>query len=859
VKPSSDDRYAAALESLVSPFDLILPGIGLVVAPSGEQAFIAAALAPLLGAAVLPLDEAAASDPVAPRVLVAGLPPDTATAAHQLTELNGRRDFISSRGRMIVVIVSPFEIVQFQRHAPDVYSSIRFLKVVRFVPDPAVDEAEARASLARYHRERFGRLDLRGFIRSEEEDVSFSIEEIYQDIQASYISRARLPLGSAEEGTDRRVLGWLEVLPRDRPIAVLGHPGSGKTFLLRWLALATGRPEVQASLKIAAPLPLLASLAAYTQAPQPMDLLEYLTESLLAAGQPAAHVIHKAIDAREAVFLLDGLDEVGDETARRRVLDAVGRLEEQVPGCLLLVTSRIAGYGPDIIDAHHLLLSPLDDEVIRSFLVRWCELYAVGRLGGSDVVRRNAQSEGQQLAKDVLGSAGVLALARNPLMLTVLAIVHRAGVRLPDHRVELYAHATRVLVERWNRVRSLSGDGSAPPLKAVDAVRLLGPLALRMVRSGTSTVIDEGALRVHVERVLEAGTLRGVASADEIITLFRKDLGLLVEQAPGVYAFLHLTLAEYFAAWELVRSDALERLAADPTRAYLSQVREVLLLAAGELGVLRGDDGRLDQLVATLVGSALQRTGYPSPTVPSLLAGLLSDDPHLTGDAARKIVGELIPKWWFERTYGRHEALPFAVQEATRLLQDRIRGGRFGPLVRHAVEQAYGSGISGRIFLNLARGGSPVLRDFLRFLEAADVDYGPQVLLYLSSGKVGPEAVQRFRLPFTVTGMAGGVLRGCFRVSRYLDERVRSGALRLQLRLTLLRSSSNDRFFVQIGPWRGYVIPWDSTLLTVGQTQATVTVEVAIQLDPSIVSKVDRGYVSIEPVPSDMKKVPVTP
>ena len=681
---SPDSRYSVSVTALIQRLQPLAPGIGIIVVPSAQHAPIAAELAPRLGVQVATLDQAIAPGSTPLRAVVAGLPADGGTS-QLLAALNGRRDFITTRHGFLVLLVSPFELTHVQRHAPDLYSARLFLETVPFEPDTGVELEAARTSLARYYDERFGRLDLRGFIRSEAEDVSFSVEEIFQDLQASLNSGAPLRVGEAVR-RDLSIQKWLSTVGHERPFVILAHPGSGKTFLLRWLALAAVKRRPDVDLGVKAPLPVLVSLAAYAQVPQSIGLLHYSTEMLLEAGEPAAHWVGRATVERQAVFLLDGMDEVGDEAARRRAMDAIRALHAEAPGCLILITTRIAGYGPETLAAHHLMLSAFDDERIRGFLIRWCELYAVDRLGASDAVLREGRREGEQLAADVLGNPGVRALAGNPLLLTVLAIVHRAGVRLPDHRVELYAHATRVLVERWNRVRSLSGAGPAPPLKAVDAVRLLGPLALHMIDQGASAVVSEDVLRTHIDRALAAGTLRGVTGADEVIALFRNALGLLVEQAPGVYTFLHLTLAEYFAAWELVRSDVLDRLAADPTYVYLGHFREVLLLAAGELGVLRADDRRLDQLVETLVDSASRRMGRPSPTVSSLLAGLLADDPHLTTEAAQRIVGELIPKWWFERSYGERESLQFVLEEAVELVKDRIMRGRFRPLLHDGVK-----------------------------------------------------------------------------------------------------------------------------------------------------------------------------
>ena len=273
-----------------------------------------------------------------------------------------------------------------------------------------------------------------------------------------------------------------------------------------------------------------------------------------------------------------------------------------------------------------------------------------------------------------------------------------------DHRIELYHHATQVLVERWNRIRSPDATRHTPPIKAADAIRLLGPVALRGIEQGGGGAISEARLREIIGPVLATGHVKGVANPDEAIEIFRRSLGLLVEKAPGLYGFLHLTLGEYFAARELVRGPGLDELAADKKRAFEPQWREVLLLAIGELGVLQADDARVEALVDMLLAGT-RRPHRPSPGVPSLLAGLLADDPNLGPAHAQRVVETLVPTWWFVRKYWEGSVL-LAIHDATKLVGSRLRHGRFGALLAERVERTYGDGVPRKVQESFARLGA---------------------------------------------------------------------------------------------------------------------------------------------------------
>jgi hypothetical protein len=825
------NRYLEPVRAALTRRHCGEPGLAMAIAPATQQALVAEAVAEVCGAAVTVLPADIPGLDALPAKVVATLPRDPTEARQSLEALNSARTRVTLPGRLLIVVVDRGEHLELQRLAGDARSVLRFTIVVSFVPDDGVDEGDARRALSSGQRQRFGKLDLRGFIRAHTEDVAWSVEALYQELCATeWTDEARLrglpalqdggPLRehlenifaaahgpasdegardaaaqnaaaqnaaaqnlAAQNAAAQHTAPQNAALPAaaaaSAPTAILlGHPGAGKTFFLRWLALHAAESDTLFGMD--QPLPVLVPLSAFARAPRPITLDEHIVEILLQEGQPAAHVFDAAARAGRVLFLLDGLDEVGDEPVRRSVAEAMRELAARFPRCPIVATSRLSGYTEAPLGGRHLVLSPLGDDAIRRFLVTWSELYA-RELHGPAAAERGRR-EGESLARDVLDNPAITALARNPLMLTVLAIVHRAGVRLPDHRVELYSHASEILVERWNQVRSLASVGGAVPIKAADAARLLGPVALAVMRSEARGAVPEDMLRQHLARAIESGHLRALTSADEALELFQRSLGLLVEQAPGMYAFLHLTLAEYLAAWELVRTGELETLAANPREAFRSRWRETLLLVAAVLGVLRAEDQRLTELVRLLIDGAGRRKGKPSPGVPSLLAGFLADDPDLSQDSVEALLDSLIPTWWFERKYGS-DSIEGVFREAFELINRRLNRGRHKQAVRERLMRHFGAGLSPAMQENLARDQSPRL-DWLTELRivlvAADVDESG-IFFQLCSGAA---ALPRW-LPWPLIALQEGAdpgQPGAFLIGRGMARAARDGALRLDIR-----------------------------------------------------------------------------
>jgi predicted NACHT family NTPase len=100
--------------------------------------------------------------------------------------------------------------------------------------------------------------------------------------------------------------------------------------------------------------------------------------------------------------------------------------------------------------------------------------------GGSvdDGVRHRAYKEAGDLLQRLRLSPSLTALTVNPLLLTMIAMVHRYHGALPATRVELYAEICEVLLGRWRQTK-----GVKETLTAAHKMSALRPLAAKMMES----------------------------------------------------------------------------------------------------------------------------------------------------------------------------------------------------------------------------------------------------------------------------------------------------------------------------------------------------------------------------------------
>lgn len=401
-----------------------------------------------------------------------------------------------------------------------------------------------------------------------------------------------------------------EALAAHARLAVLGDPGGGKTTLLRYLALLHARDLAEGTALVrdrlgldeSGRLPVLLPLrqiGAFLRAQRPAEdgteghalLLDFLAQSLRneRIELPSGFFDEWLADGR-AVVLLDGLDEVADPDLRRRVSRLVEAFTCAYPACRYAVTSRIVGYtGAARLGEDYATTTVRDFSLadVERFLANWHRLVAIGQMGPGDSAEAYATEQTRQLLAAIRANERIRELAINPLMLTVIAMVHRDRVKLPDRRAELYGEAVDVLLGKWEEAKGLAEQAvlDGRPFDTGDRRLMLQSLALRMHEEQRKE-IAAGDLRRWLGEMFrpQVGESRVAERAvDRFLGVIEERTGLLVARGEGVCAFSHLTFQEYLAALAVAARDdyVVYSLAhmADPWW------REVILLEAGYLSL----------------------------------------------------------------------------------------------------------------------------------------------------------------------------------------------------------------------------------------------------------------------------------
>ncbi len=480
-------------------------------------------------------------------------------------------------------------------------------------------------------------------------------------------------------------------------VVLLGDPGSGKTTLLRYYAvkLAQGKSAELGLANNDHWLPILIYMRDWAKNSS-ISLFSHLydfSENTLHVTLPQGFFEYWW--QGRSLVLLDGLDEVIDESIRSTLVNKLVCVLESAQQNAVVITSRPWGYRRDYFRTEsfpHFNLLPFDDAQIQEFVENW--------YSSRNENSQKARSMVSNLQESLATSDRVKQLVANPLLLTIVVLIHRYQDDLPKRRHQLYDKAVNTLLKSWDR----TGKGLTEQQKSFfkvldrdDDLRKILSVLAKWIHSQYISNVQSGGTLIREKELLEELSLiimqkgiepdRADQEAKRFISFIRDRSGLINEYGQGLYGFVHKTFQEYLTAEAIqkeTRYDFPKMLSFVRDKLHHQHWREVVLLL-----VCQQEEIGAAQLVETIAeaGSNYEKWLHRDLL---LAAECLTEDPMDLKIVGCKTVQNIISQL-VALVAASHEIVGIHVQQRARKLLHRMRNTAFQQESLLAVEKWAGS------------------------------------------------------------------------------------------------------------------------------------------------------------------------
>jgi len=330
----------------------------------------------------------------------------------------------------------------------------------------------------------------------------------------------------------------------DDNLIILGDPGSGKSILVKYLILSILQNEISESglNKYKDYIPIRIELRKFIEKKQKnhCTIIGYLSILLKKEYQLeiSEDLLNKFISSRKTLFFFDGLDEIFDLNSKIEVRDDIQIFSSLFSNCKTIITSRFIGYHDIKFNSKKFkeyAIKDFNDTQIQELISRFFTTQIV------NIPKR------EKTIKDCANQITSIdnELKSNPLILTLIIILVKNNLDIPESKLEIYEACTNTLVEK----RDIEEKELEVKLPIKNMNRVFASLAFWQNRtvSDKKAITYKNAQKQIADYLIEKNEFTEFEDAEKAAEKF-----LEYAERRSIYFennFTHKTFLEYYSAY----------------------------------------------------------------------------------------------------------------------------------------------------------------------------------------------------------------------------------------------------------------------------------------------------------------------
>jgi len=359
---------------------------------------------------------------------------------------------------------------------------------------------------------------------------------------------------------------------------LIGHPGSGKTTVIKRLILdffLNPKDSVQFELPILIRLRNLNEKSSVSISILDIFNIEYTVKIIKEEVQVKdkdghfrkeirektityvgktllENFIPKFLNSTKSLLLLDGLDEAPFHM-QKSIIHEIEEIGLKLSNSRIIFTVRKSTLFSQISNFNKYEINPLNDTQIKLIVRKW--------LGKEIDFYKKLES---MPYKDI---------ANRPIFLTLLMILFKKTKTLPPNPYEVYREATYLIIKDWDEAREIDRMSKYSGFNARKKLRFLSEVSYLLTYRIKQKVFSSVELEKIYQQINNKYDLPN-DEMKEVVAEIESHNGLIIESSFNKYEFSHLSFQEYLCAEHIVSMPFSQE-----TMRYLNEYPEPLAIA----------------------------------------------------------------------------------------------------------------------------------------------------------------------------------------------------------------------------------------------------------------------------------------